>query len=306
MTSKIKVIIIIICNITITYSDMSSSSLHYPGSNMSGHLINGIPSSIIDFPHSAYLAVQCNSRHGEGYFSCGASIVNQAVLLTAGHCIIGCHKNIEAFAIFGHDQKDRGTIEKVSRIIVHEHHAEGLLSNDIALLLLRKDLKFSCTVRRVALMRNPPNVEDAIVAGWGRVHELSYEVSNVLMSARQKILLPATCLFTLNNPAGTFCADSKPGMGFPASADSGSAIVINDFIQIGLVSYVDPHISKKITVYTNIRVAGYETKNNFITQFFNALSHERVFLLMYITVSPVTVIRIHVSHIVHVNLISVN
>ncbi|XP_061707642.1 chymotrypsin-1-like [Cydia pomonella] len=240
MNSKLKVIIIIICNIKIT------------SSNMTGNLINGVPSEIIDFPHSAYLAIECTSSRGEGYFSCGSSIVNEAVLLTAGHCIIGCHNNVDAFAIFGHEQRDKGMVANVSHIKLHEDHFEGSLSNDIALVLLKKNLKFSCTVRRVALMRHPPNVDDATVAGWGKIDELSNDVSNILMSTQQKILLPSTCLFTMNNPAGTFCADSKPGTGFPARADSGNAMVINDFIQIGLVSYMDPHISKRTTVYTNI------------------------------------------------------
>ncbi|XP_063376840.1 hypodermin-B-like [Cydia fagiglandana] len=240
MTSKIKVIIIIICNIKIT------------SSNMTGNVINGVASDIIDFPHSAYLAIECSSSRGEGYFSCGSSIVNQAVLLTAGHCVIGCHENVDAFAIFGHEKRDKGMVANVSHIKLHEDHFEGSLSNDIALVLLEKNLKFSSAVRRVALMRHPPDVDDATVAGWGKTNEQSNDVSNILMSTKQKILFPSTCTFTMNNPAGTFCADSRPGTGIPARADSGNAMIVNDFIQIGLVSYMDPQISKRITVYSNI------------------------------------------------------
>ncbi|XP_063358716.1 hypodermin-B-like [Cydia amplana] len=240
MTSKIKVIIIIICNIKIT------------SSNMTGNVINAEASDIIDFPHSAYLAIECSSSRGEGYFSCGSSIVNQAVLLTAGHCIIACQENVDAFAIFGHEQRDKGIVSNVSHIKLHEDHFEGSLSNDIALVLLKKKLKFSCTVRRVALMRRPPYGDNATVAGWGKIDDLSNDVSNILMSTQQIILLPSTCTFTMNNPPGTFCADSRPGTGIPARADSGNAMVINNFIQIGLVSYMDPHVSKRITVYTNI------------------------------------------------------
>lgn len=63
---------------------------------MEPYVVGGDYANIDQFPHSVYLYAENN---GEAWI-CGASILNQMILLTAAHCLVDCLNDwsIKAYA----------------------------------------------------------------------------------------------------------------------------------------------------------------------------------------------------------------
>ena len=79
---------------------------------MEPFVVGGVYITIKDYPHCIFLAVDCSKP-----WICGASVLNQNILITAAHCVHICDVDnpehlIEAFA--GHEN-----LVKVSRSLIH-------------------------------------------------------------------------------------------------------------------------------------------------------------------------------------------
>lgn len=135
---------------------------------MEPYIVEGHDADISDFPYVAHMSIKCKQRDGRQYqYVCGASIVNQQLILTAAHCTNECTGK-SSFAIsVGHENKHYGASSTVYSFLQHKKFNEQNLQNDICLVRLKTQLVFSSTVQRVALMRNPPDEGLAVVAGWG-------------------------------------------------------------------------------------------------------------------------------------------
>ncbi|XP_063529588.1 trypsin epsilon-like [Cydia strobilella] len=214
-------------------------------SNMSANVVSGTYSKITQFPHSAFLAIHI--------YTCGASILNQALLLTAAHCVYE-HTDPEKYIAFvGHNVRQKGRKFGVLNFRIHENYHSKHIWNDIALLRLKKDLKFGRNVARVLLVPDPPYDERASVAGWGVTEVGGSSISDFLMHVRQKVYKRKACaLIGLKRvPRGTICGEHKHKKGHPEEGDSGSALVVRGYIQIGIVSFNRPDVSTTNTVYTD-------------------------------------------------------
>ncbi|XP_061707986.1 chymotrypsin-1-like [Cydia pomonella] len=214
-------------------------------SNMSANIVLGTYSMITQFPHSAFLAIHI--------YTCGASILNQVLLLTAAHCVYE-HTNPEEYIAFvGHNTRQKGSQYAVLKFTIHEDYHSKFIWNDIALLRLKKDLNFGRNVARVLLLPDPPYDEMAAVAGWGVTEVGGSFVSNFLKHVSQKVYKRKACvLIGLKRvPRGTICGEHKEKNGHPEEGDSGSALVVRGYIQIGIVSFNRPDVSKTNTVYTD-------------------------------------------------------
>uniref|UniRef100_A0A2A4JL27 Peptidase S1 domain-containing protein n=1 Tax=Heliothis virescens TaxID=7102 RepID=A0A2A4JL27_HELVI len=216
-------------------------------------IVDGTVAKIEDFPHSALMGIQCKSRYGERIiFQCGASILNHRIAMSAAHCMANCEPGSRASISVGKNTIG-GQVASVKRYVIHEHYHGSLFYNDIVVMNLRTALDFGIKVKRVALMANPPYNEKAIVAGWGLVNEVTLEKSPYLHYVDQYVRTAKDCKAILGEvPAGTFCANSRNIKSYASSGDSGSALVVRGYIQIGIVSFKDPSISRSLVVYTDI------------------------------------------------------
>lgn len=138
---------------------------------LEGKIVGGENANITDFPYSALLAIKCKieNRIEEGSWTCGASIVNQELLLTAAHCLFECLPNSWVLVSVGHVHMNKGYKNTVCSFLVHEEFNYYTERNDIAMVKLKNALSFNSSVSRVALMKHPPYNEKAKVAGWGMI-----------------------------------------------------------------------------------------------------------------------------------------
>ncbi|CAH0726147.1 unnamed protein product, partial [Brenthis ino] len=217
---------------------------------MEAKIVNGIKVPIMKFAHSAFMVVYLPT---ESYL-CGASIVTQNILLTAAHCIESCGMKCARADVFvGNADKRFGYKFPILHTIRHEKYSPDEVRNDIGLILLKNELPLSKYIMRVALMREPPIEQTAFLAGWGLIDEIQHISTNYLHFTKQKIWSYKKCRRKiLSLPKGTLCGGDIRGKNYGAEGDSGSALVIKDYIQIGIVSYKRPDVSNSLLVYTNV------------------------------------------------------
>lgn len=135
---------------------------------MEPFVVGGEKATIINFPHSVFVYMKCFDETGTGFtWICGASIVNELIILTAAHCFDGCfhHRYISTFV--GHSERAQGSKSTVETFSRYPDYNEGYSGYDLALARLKTRIKFGAKVKRIALMKSPPYYEKAQVAGWG-------------------------------------------------------------------------------------------------------------------------------------------
>ncbi|KAJ8729186.1 hypothetical protein PYW08_000767 [Mythimna loreyi] len=225
-----------------------------------GFMVGGEVAHVKHFPHSAFLVIKTGKKN-QAYL-CGASIVNQRIMLTVAHCLDTCSfqnkKGYTMSVAVGESYYPDGFVHKVNNCYVHEDFNWEYLDADIALMKLKKNLEFSLNVQRVALMRRRPYNDEAQVAGWGLLQEDPKVKTKYLYYINQQILsmkeCRQLCVDFCHVSEGTLCAASKDRYEAYASfGDSGTALIVSGYIQVGIVSYtVDTDYRRGVvTFYTD-------------------------------------------------------
>ncbi|XP_050670440.1 chymotrypsin-like [Leptidea sinapis] len=201
-----------------------------------------------EFPHAVFIAV----INPNGAFGCGSSMLNQKILLTAAHCIDYYDEidYINAFA--GSLRRYRGIKIRVLAFTIHEKFSSALMGNDIALALLKENLPLGDHVARVSIQRSLPNEHFGYIAGWGLTNEIKKKRTAWLHSTRQTIWLANECRYEMRVPIGCICGGDLDAENYPSYGDSGSALVVKDYIQVGIVSYKNAAQSRSLSVYTDV------------------------------------------------------
>ncbi|XP_052739992.1 plasminogen [Bicyclus anynana] len=184
---------------------------------------------------------------------CGAAIITDLHLLTAGHCItFGVHyKDLSAY-IGMHDRLGSShSVYRIANGVKHPNFTSNAVRdiNDIAVLTLEKKLKFSDKVRPICLPSTDMDLRNLAlrVAGWGKTRQGALTSSRYLLETKVKLVPTATCsksnIYRENLVADTMmCAYS---LGKDAcQGDSGGPIFATHsrthdekWYQIGIVSW---------------------------------------------------------------------
>lgn len=134
---------------------------------MEPFIVGGSYAKIEDFAHAAFLAITCDRNTGTEHFSCGASVLNQVILLTAAHCLEDCLATSSMLVAVGVVNKRGPFTHEVSHFVIHPLYDGEQVANDIALAAVAEPLTLSRKVKRVVIMEDPPYQEISSVAGWG-------------------------------------------------------------------------------------------------------------------------------------------
>ncbi|KAI5640682.1 trypsin domain-containing protein [Phthorimaea operculella] len=221
------------------------------GTKMQGNIVGGDDATIKDFPHSAFIGISCVASTTDDYI-CGGSIINQNFILSAAHCFNSCDADRSTYVVVvGTTDYSKAKSHSVEKVFMHKYYSPKFVKNDIALIKLKNDLMFNRNVQRITIVKRPPAYAFAEIAGWGLLDEEEGTEGKILKRARQKVLSAMECVDELEYlPPKAFCAYSLKG--YPAGGDSGSALVVHKYMQIGIVSYKDLRVSVELVVYTNV------------------------------------------------------
>ncbi|XP_017480737.1 PREDICTED: transmembrane protease serine 9 [Rhagoletis zephyria] len=203
------------------------------------------------------------TRRG-GHF-CGASILNEQWLVTAGHCVCnGLNKIFQISQIQGviglhsiSQYLSGNTAEKSApirinfkSIIPHPKYECTNVKNDIALLQLDTPMVFTERVKPICVSVESPHKEYenqlATVSGWGWTNENQEEgpKADVLKKVAVKIWNNNSCekSYKLHGKSNSLisdtqlCAGLKNGGADSCWADSGGPLIMKDQILVGIVS----------------------------------------------------------------------
>ncbi|KAJ2942005.1 hypothetical protein O0L34_g10920 [Tuta absoluta] len=221
------------------------------GNKMQGNILGGAYADIKDYPHSAFIMSFCNAKNAEDYWMCGGSVLTQKHLLTAAHCLYGCKGNFKIDVLAGSSNYEKAKVlRQAKRLVYHKQYRDEGVYADIGMVLLYENLPLNKEIKRVVIRPYFPRMLEGQMAGWGVIDEKG-TMTTKLKVVKQNVWQLSTCLKYETLEPGTFCASSGSNKHYALSGDSGSALVVHNYQQLGLVSYREED-HPMLIVYTNV------------------------------------------------------
>ncbi|XP_030385952.1 chymotrypsin-like [Scaptodrosophila lebanonensis] len=248
-------------------------------------LINGEAAQFMQFPHQVYY-LKYITKTGWVH-PCGGSIISKRIILTAAHCVSDKFKYLLIF--LGKTNLDN-EYEKGqqcfllgrSRVIIHEEFDGHTLLNDIALIKMRYDIKFSEFIQPASLPMEELDYvnQTAVVSGWGSIiHDYNPKLhvgTKQLHHLNVTIISNEVCKKLVQEmvPAKPFTEAficHRPTNGSPCNGDSGGPLILLDGSRtlVGITSHgvrgcdrYSPGIYTRISSYLGW-IAKYENDTNF-------------------------------------------
>ncbi|XP_063829168.1 transmembrane protease serine 9-like [Ostrinia nubilalis] len=204
-----------------------------------GRIVGGEDSLPAEFPWAASLWRQ-------GTHQCGATVLSDRWLLTAGHCICSVfdefYKSKQLTVVVGYTDitSSKDGTEALSQIIPHPEYRCNRKANDVALLKTVRQLKWTEDLRPACLPQ--PKADDfsgttATVAGWGFTNE------DRAIGSRPNVLQKTSVVVVTNDECNQWyqsqgskvkiiptqmCAGHEQGGRDSCWADSGGPLMIRE------------------------------------------------------------------------------
>lgn len=213
-------------------------------------IIDGSDAEIFEFPYIANILLK---NYNENVPYCGGSIISQIYILTAAHCVD--HNFYDEIKIgVGQASPEYDFVYDIANITVHEEYSDRFAHADIAIIALKKPLKYSKTVQPVKLPQPNHILFDntaMIVSGWGHTDDQGTHPKILQYTLIYKINSNKCRLFYDSFDDGMLCAGNNDVKN-SCNGDSGGPLVSGD-IQYGIVSYGTIKCITTIpAVYTNV------------------------------------------------------
>ncbi|XP_041989129.1 coagulation factor XI-like [Aricia agestis] len=131
---------------------------------------------------------------------CGAAIITNKHILTAGHCITFGVSYWDLKAFIGmHDRlSNTHTVMKIVKGVKHPNFTSNAVRdiNDIAVLTTEKTIKFNNKVAPICLPTEDMDFNNVLftVAGWGKIQQTQASSSRYLMETKVKLVSSDKCI----------------------------------------------------------------------------------------------------------------
>lgn len=187
------------------------------------NILDGDDASLGEFPHMAALGTPDNDANATLNWRCGASIISDRYVLTAGHCIIDVSQVTPTMVRIGRvniDDPNGGDAQEfgIINITVHPQFNRRLKVNDIAVVELDNPIKRSVNVHPACLYTNNDDPRGLVASGWGVTSLQATTGSKILQKANLVAVPVSECnetfsrLKILDNLSNQhFCTRSPPG-----------------------------------------------------------------------------------------------
>lgn len=201
--------------------------------DMGGRIVGGTPTTISSFPWQV-------SLQRSGSHSCGGSIYNSKIIVTAAHCLQSVSASVLRIRAGSSYWNSGGVVVSVAAFRNHEGYNSATKVNDIAVVKLVSALSFSSTTRPIGLATSTPgNGAFASVSGWGTQQSGSNAIPSQLQYVNVSIIDRSKCA----SSSYSYGSEIKSGMVCAAASgkdscqgDSGGPLVYGGVL-VGVVSW---------------------------------------------------------------------
>ncbi|XP_063917041.1 serine protease persephone-like [Zophobas morio] len=232
------------------------------------HILNGENTQPGEFPHMAALGF-FNKKVNMYRFDCGGTLISPYHIVTAAHCLVNVQGNelkIARLGVINVPEMVKNPDPKIDYnvvdVIIHKHYDGRRKLNDIALVKLEKQVRFTDTIRPACLYTKNDNPENLKVTGWGVV-SFGGERSSILQKGTLNPVPLQECSSIYQKRVqkeiteNQICAVSNPSSA--CQGDSGGPLQTqsraNLFTVVGISSYGIGCGGQYPGVYT--RISGY-------------------------------------------------
>ncbi|XP_066594934.1 chymotrypsin-1-like [Prorops nasuta] len=212
----------------------------------SGRIVGGHDASEGKYPYLAVIKVL--DQH-----YCAGSIVNKRFILTTAQCIPNVPKDKVKITVGVTDLENRGEDYYVESYIAHPKFDFGKRKNDVALIKVDKDIKFSEKVQPIELLSKEHTEKTylVILTGWGTKSE-DGDYPNKLQVIQLNTITNEACSHPHPDVTGSqICTLTRRDEG-ACYGDSGDPLVDQQGKQVGIMSFGAPCALGIPDVYTRI------------------------------------------------------
>ncbi|KAK4878229.1 hypothetical protein RN001_010735 [Aquatica leii] len=195
------------------------------GRNLVGKIVGGEETTIEKYPY------QLSLLKGDAHF-CGAILIKNNVVLTAGHCVDNANVSDYKTRAGSSHRTHGGTILKVKKACVHPMYMSVSNDYDVAVLLLEKPYQLSTSISTIPLQSRGVEVATGLMGtatGWGSL-VFDGPLADVLQMVNVPKIDPTTCKNFYpeeNVTARMACYGYKKGEKDVCHGDSGGPVAVN-------------------------------------------------------------------------------
>ncbi|XP_030023450.1 CLIP domain-containing serine protease 14D isoform X2 [Manduca sexta] len=214
-----------------------------------------------------------NKDTGNVRFACSGSIISKRIVLTAAHCALAKPEGYKlSTVVVGEWDIGRSPdcndffcapptqAIKVQEVIVHPGYEQKIFRHDIALIMLKDEIKYSVTAAPICLNDKPEIVikERASLVGWGKLSGQTNVSRQQLLEVPMLPLENCEQVFGESVPVheGQLCAGGEEGKDACSGFGGAPLLLKRDgkYVQLGIVSFGSENCGSEgiPSVYTNI------------------------------------------------------
>ncbi|XP_060615793.2 transmembrane protease serine 12-like [Anolis sagrei] len=198
------------------------------------------------------VSLQIHHRNRGYLHLCGGSLINEAYVLSAGHCTVKVLNPGRWRAVFGlhhlYMKTNYTIIRHIEAILRHHDFNKITQENDLALFKLSRPVKYNDYVQPICIYNSShllTNETPCFISGWGMTRE-NGSASYILQEAQVKLFPLKICnsgswyMGTISK--NSVCAGSESGNVDTCQGDSGGPLMCyfpneDKYYVIGITSY---------------------------------------------------------------------
>ncbi|CAG9568591.1 unnamed protein product [Danaus chrysippus] len=177
-----------------------------------------------------------------GRHFCGGSIIDNDLILTAAHCLLGVNKRNLQVRAGSSSNREGGVVVPVGEYVYNRDFTFHNMDSDVGLIWLSKPLEFGPSIAPIIMSDEDEEIDDGeltVVTGWGNLRE-----NGGTPKTLQMVLVPKVSAAACSNAYAPsynitprmLCAGAPEGGKDACQGDSGGPLVYNEKLA-GVVSW---------------------------------------------------------------------